>query len=232
MAYVRTFVASAIFLSGALALSAAPAAPGDESAKAAAQTCEGATRKINTTSTTVSEIDQRPAAAAPAAGEAAAAPAAGAARVEGACHAINTKGTGAAGRTAPPAAAVFPACPAGSERTAGLVTGTAAGGPVTVTPGKIATGVATGTDTLRASSSGTAAGIAIDEEGGPNQHADRPKKPKGAAMTAPGTGTASATAEARHAINSKGTGTSGRGEPLCQPDQGAIKKSKSNISTN
>lgn len=48
-------------------------------------------------------------------------------------HAINTKGTGMAGK----AAGAPPACPASEARGAaggGLVTGTAAGGPVTITP--------------------------------------------------------------------------------------------------
>ncbi|HEY0112957.1 MAG TPA: hypothetical protein VGB59_07355 [Allosphingosinicella sp.] len=64
-----------------------------------------------------------------------------------------------------------------------------------------------------ASSGGTQApaGMAITEEGGPIQHSDRPK-PKGMAVTAPAGGassTAGSQAE-RHAINTKGTGTSGR----------------------
>lgn len=50
------------------------------------------------------------------------------------------------------------------------------------------------------------AGIAIDEEGGPNQHPDRPR-PKGTAAGAPaggGSATAGAAAQ-RHAIKTEGT---------------------------
>lgn len=101
------------------------------------------------------------------------------------------------------------------------------GGPVTITPGRQAQ-----TAAASAGPGTTPAAIAIDEEGGPNQHADRPK-PKGTPATGPATGTTTITApaaQARHAIKTKGTGASGRCDP---PAEGALmKKSKSNTSTN
>jgi hypothetical protein len=60
---------------------------------------------------------------------------------------------------------------------------------------------------------GGAAGIAITEEGGPNQHADRPK-PKGLSAQAPGDGASAGGGGQvqQHAISTKGTGAAGRSD--------------------
>ena len=64
------------------------------------------------------------------------------------------------------------------------------------------------------SSTGATAGIAITEEGGPHQHADKPR-PKGVAMAGPGGPKMSASQNGqtlRHAISTKDTGCTSEAE--------------------
>lgn len=81
--------------------------------------------------------------------------------------------------------------------------------------------------------SGGAAGIAITEEGGLNQHADKPR-PKGLAMAGPGGPKTSASQSGqtlRHAINTKGTGATGRAEAAADPAAAGKYSSPINISS-